>query len=126
MYIWVINVPVVCMKHFQMMDNSCEGLIGILKASFYLLTEIKLDIIKFKTFHADTQAWFTRTTLANPGYFKFFSSFSLISSSCTNSTFLYCGFSIFLYRRNFSFSWPVVSPCLLGHAVYCCSFHWSF
>ena len=52
-----------------MKDKSCEGAIYILRASFYLLTEVKLGMIKFKTFLVHTQAWFTRTTIANPGFF---------------------------------------------------------
>ena len=59
----------------QMKDKSYDSPFYILTASFYLLTEIKLSMIKFKTFLVYTQAWFTRTTLANPGCFNFFSSF---------------------------------------------------
>ena len=96
---------------FQMEDKSCKGPIYICRTSFYLLTEVKFGMIKLKTFLVHTQAWFTRTTLANPGCFNFFSSFSLLSSSCANSAFLHSGLSIFPFSRSFSFGWPVVSPC---------------
>ena len=58
---------------FQMEDKSCEGPIYICRTSFYLLTKVKLGMIKLKTFLVHTQAWVTRTTLANPGCFNFFS-----------------------------------------------------
>ena len=57
---------------FQMEDKSCEGPIYICRTSFYLLTEVKLGMIKLETFLVHTQAWFTRTTLGNPGCFNFF------------------------------------------------------
>ena len=98
---------------FQMNDKSCEGPIYILRASFYLLTEVKLGMIKFKTFLVHTQAWFTRTTLANPGCFNFFSSFSLLSSSCANSAFCHSGLSIFQFSRSFSVDGQWFLPLLL-------------
>ena len=70
---------------FQIEDKSCKGPIYICWTSFYLLTEVKLGMIKLKTFLVHTQAWFTRTTLANPGCSDFFSSFNILSSSCANS-----------------------------------------
>ena len=51
---------------FQMENKSWKGPIYICRTSFYLLTEVKLGMIKLKTFLVHTQAWFTRTTLANP------------------------------------------------------------
>ena len=96
---------------FQMEDKSCKGPIYICRTSFYLLTEVKLGMVKLKTFLVHTQAWFTRTTLTNPGCFNFFPSFSLPSSSCANSAFLHSGLGIFPFSRSFSFGWPVVSPC---------------
>ena len=41
---------------FQMKDKSHEGPIYICRTSFYLLTEVKLGMIKFKTFLVHTQA----------------------------------------------------------------------
>ena len=76
----------------------------MLRASFYLLTEVKLGMINFKIFLVHTQAWFTMTTLANPGCFNFF------SSSCANSAFLHSGLGIFPFSRSFSFGWPMVCP----------------
>ena len=102
---------------FQMEDKSCKGPIYICRTSFYLLTEVKLGMIKLKTFLVHTQARFTRTTLANPGCFNFFSSFSLLSSSCANSAFLHSGLSIFPFSRSFS-SWLASGFSLL--AWLCC------
>ena len=88
---------------FQMEDKSYEGPIYICRTSFYLLTEVKLDMMKFKTFLVHTQVWFTRTTLANPDCFNFFSSFSLLSSSCANSAFLYSGLRHLSIQQEFLF-----------------------
>ena len=111
---------------FQMEYKSCKGPIYNCRTSFYLLTEVKLGMIKLKTFLVHTQAWFTRTTLANPGCFNFFSSFSLLSSSCANFAFLHSGLSIFPFSRSFFLAGQWFLPVSLAMLSTAVLFHWSF